>query len=509
MKMCNLAIIFALYIYETNNELILNSIIPFLLVHYGVIKDLNDSSLYSGYFSAAYYIGQFICNIPFERFAEKYGKKNVMLFGTATTIICNILFAFSNNLYTSLLIRFVYGLLNANFCLIRIFISEISETNTIARNYGYLTCAWAIGAFIAPITSMTYDETMKYPALYPLCISSMITFIIFVITFVYLDNPQKHVLSKIEQIEMGVNKGEIDGINKGEIDGINKGEIDGINKGEIDGINKGEIDGINKEEIDGVNKGEIDGINKGEIDGINKGEIDGINKVEIDGINKGEIDGINKGEIDGVNKGEIDGINKGEIDGINKGEIDGINKGETLATVSIICVAIYLLFSAAEIIYSEISAVLFASQNYEYTESQISLIFAANNFAGFVTSLFFDKIEKLITKEKLLCICIIIINFMLLGITCTNKFMLICIFTSMRMIMSNWAFSVIFVYLSELANMSKLNSISQTIGSLIKILLPIIFTNLFHYLGNNIKVIFVIIICISMPILFIVDKIKN
>jgi MFS family permease len=461
MKMCNLAIIFALYIYETNNELILNSIIPFLLVHYGVIKDLNDSSLYSGYFSAAYYIGQFICNIPFERFAEKYGKKNVMLFGTATTIICNILFAFSNNLYTSLLIRFVYGLLNANFCLIRIFISEISETNTIARNYGYLTCAWAIGAFIAPITSMTYDETMKYPALYPLCISSMITFIIFVITFVYLDNPQKHVLSKIEQIEMGVNKGEIDGINKGEIDGINKGEIDGINK------------------------------------------------VEIDGINKGEIDGINKGEIDGVNKGEIDGINKGEIDGINKGEIDGINKGETLATVSIICVAIYLLFSAAEIIYSEISAVLFASQNYEYTESQISLIFAANNFAGFVTSLFFDKIEKLITKEKLLCICIIIINFMLLGITCTNKFMLICIFTSMRMIMSNWAFSVIFVYLSELANMSKLNSISQTIGSLIKILLPIIFTNLFHYLENNIKVIFVIIICISMPILFIVDKIKN
>jgi MFS family permease len=477
MKMCNLAIIFALYIYETNNELILNSIIPFLLVHYGVIKDLNDSSLYSGYFSAAYYIGQFICNIPFERFAEKYGKKNVMLFGTATTIICNILFAFSNNLYTSLLIRFVYGLLNANFCLIRIFISEISETNTIARNYGYLTCAWAIGAFIAPITSMTYDETMKYPALYPLCISSMITFIIFVITFVYLDNPQKHVLSKIEQIEMGVNKGEIDGINKGEIDGINKGEIDGINKGEIDGINKGEIDGINKG--------------------------------EIDGINKEEIDGVNKGEIDGINKGEIDGINKGEIDGINKVEIDGINKGETLATVSIICVAIYLLFSAAEIIYSEISAVLFASQNYEYTESQISLIFAANNFAGFVTSLFFDKIEKLITKEKLLCICIIIINFMLLGITCTNKFMLICIFTSMRMIMSNWAFSVIFVYLSELANMSKLNSISQTIGSLIKILLPIIFTNLFHYLENNIKVIFVIIICISMPILFIVDKIKN
>jgi MFS family permease len=69
--------------YETNNVLVLNSIIPFLLVHYGVISDLNDSSLYSGYFSAVYYIGQFICNIPFERFAEKYGKKNVILFGTA------------------------------------------------------------------------------------------------------------------------------------------------------------------------------------------------------------------------------------------------------------------------------------------------------------------------------------------------------------------------------------------------------------------------------------------
>lgn len=389
--MYDLAIIFALYGCETINVLALGPIVPFLLVHYGVITNLNDSSLYSGYFSAIYYIGQFICNIPFERIADKYGKKNVILFGTATTIMCNMLFAFSDNLYTSLLIRFVYGLLNANFCLLRIFISEISSKDTVARNYGYITCAWAIGAFIAPLTSMTYTEAAKYPALYPLCISSLITLIIFIVAFSFLDNPPKHSASTE------------------------------------------------------------------------------------------------------ASSGDIEMGNE-------------TANPQPIALISIICVAIYLLFSATEIIYSEISAVLFVSQNYKYTERQISLIFTANNFAGFITSLFFDKIEKFATKEKLLCTCIIIINFMLLSITCTSNFPLIMAFTSIRMIMSNWAFSVIFVYLSEMTNMSKLNSISQTLGSLIKILFPIIFTNIFHYLGNNVNVIFIIIVCISMSILFIANR---
>lgn len=408
--MCSLAIIFALYGCETINALVLNPIIPFLLVHYGVISDLNDSSLYSGYFSAVYYIGQFICNIPFERIADKYGKKNVVLFGTATTIICNMLFAFSNNLYTSLIIRFVYGLLNANFCLLRIFISEISSKDTVARNYGYIICAWAVGAFIAPLTSMAYIETTKYPALYPLCISSLITLIIFIVAFFYLDNPSKRSISPESS----------------------SGDI------EMGNVQQ------NKEET--------------------------------------------------------------HDDTVIRPRTTEADERSDFATVSIICVAIYLLFSTTEIIYSEISSVLFASQNYKYTERQISLIFTANNFAGFITSLFFDKIEKFATKEKLLCTCIIIINFMLLSITCTTSFPLISIFTSIRMIMSNWAFSVIFVYLSEMTNMSKLNSISQTLGSLIKILFPIIFTNIFHYLGNDVNVIFIVIVCISLSILFIVDK---
>lgn len=71
----NLILILFLYVCEAINLVVLSPMIPFLLLKYGMISNLNDASLYSGYFSGVYYLGQFICNYPFSILYEKNKKK--------------------------------------------------------------------------------------------------------------------------------------------------------------------------------------------------------------------------------------------------------------------------------------------------------------------------------------------------------------------------------------------------------------------------------------------------
>lgn len=385
--MYDLHIILSLYVLETTNVLILSPLVPFLLLHYGVIDNLDNSSIYSGYFSTVYFIGQLLCNYPMCYLAERYGKKYVILFGTFTTICFNILFLFSNNLYTSLLIRFLYGLCNANFCLLRVIIADVSKKEDISANYAYLTCAWAVGAFTAPLMSMTYDGNSKFPAMYPMLISSATTFVIFVVAMLFMDNPVSVPSDIIQE---------------------------------------------NKDEN---------------------------------------------------------------------------ATGIAVPQITVVVVAIYLLFSMMETIYGEILPVLFTSKQYQYTERQIGLLFAINNFIGFITSLFFDRILKWIGRKDFMYTSLILIEITLLAISFTHLYVLLCIFTSAHNMLSNWIFSIIFIYLGSVPNINKINGITQTLGSLTKIMSPVVFTYLFHYLKNDINIIFAIVTTIALFITVITSKI--
>ena len=107
----------------------------------------------------------------------------------------------------------------------------------------------------------------------------------------------------------------------------------------------------------------------------------------------------------------------------------------------------------------------------------------------------------------MLCLNIILIDIILLCIASTYNYEYICVLTSIRMIATNWIFSIIYVLLSKNKKVNEINGIAQTFGSLIKIIFPVMSTKIFYYSKNNINIIFGMIVLISIIILKLIDYI--
>jgi MFS family permease len=163
-------------------------IIPFLLLQYKAIPTIESAGLYSGLFSSLYFTGQFLCNIPFGNFSDKFGRRNLVLCGVLILILLNIFLGISNTLYLTLAIRFLQGFLDPCQGLCKSYINDISDQTTISSHYSSLLFFWGIGAIIgSTIGGYTYNISPQYPTIYTFAIVSMILMLIYSIIFGYLE----------------------------------------------------------------------------------------------------------------------------------------------------------------------------------------------------------------------------------------------------------------------------------------------------------------------------------
>ena len=189
------------YMSESMNLYIIYPFVPFLLVHYGVIANVQDAGLYSGLFSSLYFTGQFICSFPFGKISDKVGRRDLILYGTFISAILSILFGFSSTIYIVLSIRFFQGLLNGNPGLSKAYIGDIATKESRSFYYSFLILAWGIGCIIGSmIGGYAYIPDITYPAYLSCLIASLISFSVFIWCYFNLEESIPNKITITEYI---------------------------------------------------------------------------------------------------------------------------------------------------------------------------------------------------------------------------------------------------------------------------------------------------------------------
>ncbi|KAK9067477.1 hypothetical protein SSX86_014807 [Deinandra increscens subsp. villosa] len=147
----------------------ITSLFPFL---YFMIRDFNiaeeeeDISYYAGYVGSAYMIGRALTSVLWGVFADRYGRKPVILLGTSTVVIFNTLFGFSVNYWMAIITRFLLGFLNGLLGVIRAYACELFREEHQALGLSSISTAWGIGLIIGPaLGGYLAQPAEKFPSI--------------------------------------------------------------------------------------------------------------------------------------------------------------------------------------------------------------------------------------------------------------------------------------------------------------------------------------------------------
>ncbi|TYI29464.1 hypothetical protein ES332_A05G318500v1 [Gossypium tomentosum] len=106
----------------------ISSLFPFL---YFMIRDFHiaereeDIGSYAGYVGSAFMLGRALTSVSWGIFADRYGRKPVIIMGTTSVVIFNTLFGLSVNFWMAVITRFLLGSLNGLLGPIKAYAVEI------------------------------------------------------------------------------------------------------------------------------------------------------------------------------------------------------------------------------------------------------------------------------------------------------------------------------------------------------------------------------------------------
>ncbi|KAK1579060.1 hypothetical protein Q3G72_035232 [Acer saccharum] len=131
----------------------ISSLFPFL---YFMIKDFHiakreeDIGSYAGYVGASFMLGRALTSVLWGIVADRYGRKPVIIIGTAVVVIFNTLFGLSVNFWMAVITRFLLGSLNGLLGPIKAYSCEIFRDEYQALGLSTVSTAWGIGLIIGP-----------------------------------------------------------------------------------------------------------------------------------------------------------------------------------------------------------------------------------------------------------------------------------------------------------------------------------------------------------------------
>ncbi|KAH7284010.1 hypothetical protein KP509_34G035500 [Ceratopteris richardii] len=152
------------------NVLPIASLFPFIyfmVQDFGIAKVTTQIGTYAGYIGSAIMVGGFITAAPWGWIADKYGRKPVIMSGTASIFVFNTLFGFSTNFWMALVTRFLIGFFNGMLGPIRAYASEICSEEHQALGLSMIGTMWGVGLIIGPaIGGYLAQPVDKYPSLF-------------------------------------------------------------------------------------------------------------------------------------------------------------------------------------------------------------------------------------------------------------------------------------------------------------------------------------------------------
>ncbi|XP_031382712.1 protein ZINC INDUCED FACILITATOR-LIKE 1-like isoform X2 [Punica granatum] len=148
----------------------ISSLFPFLyfmIRDFHIVKREEDIGYYAGYVGSAYMLGRALTSVLWGVVADRYGRKPVIIIGTATVVIFNTLFGLSVNFWMAIATRFLLGALNGLLGPIKAYATEIFRNEYQALGLSTVSTAWGIGLIIGPaLGGFLAQPAEKYPNIF-------------------------------------------------------------------------------------------------------------------------------------------------------------------------------------------------------------------------------------------------------------------------------------------------------------------------------------------------------
>lgn len=148
----------------------ISSLFPFLyfmIRDFKVAKTEEDVGYYAGYVGSSFMLGRALTSVLWGMIADRYGRKPVMIIGTATVVIFNTLFGLSVNFWMAISTRFLLGSLNGLLGPVKAYASEIFREEYQALGISAISTSWGIGLIIGPsLGGFLAQPADKYPAIF-------------------------------------------------------------------------------------------------------------------------------------------------------------------------------------------------------------------------------------------------------------------------------------------------------------------------------------------------------
>jgi DHA1 family tetracycline resistance protein-like MFS transporter len=119
-------------------------LLPFYADHVGA------SPLVVGFLFAAYSVCQLLATPWLGGLSDRYGRRPILLFSLAGTVVSFVLLALANSLWLLFAARIVDGLSGGNISTARAYISDVTPPEDRARSYGLIGAAFGLGFIFGP-----------------------------------------------------------------------------------------------------------------------------------------------------------------------------------------------------------------------------------------------------------------------------------------------------------------------------------------------------------------------
>ncbi|KAJ4832684.1 hypothetical protein Tsubulata_039569 [Turnera subulata] len=139
----------------------------FMIRDFGIAKREEDIGYYAGYVGSSFMLGRALTAVLWGMFADRYGRKPVIIIGTAVVVIFNTLFGLSVNFWMALITRLLLGGLNGLIGPIKAYTVEILREEHHALGLSTISTAWGIGLIIGPaVGGFLAQPAEKYPNIF-------------------------------------------------------------------------------------------------------------------------------------------------------------------------------------------------------------------------------------------------------------------------------------------------------------------------------------------------------
>ncbi len=155
-----------------------------------ISADLGIKGVALGLLTASYALAQFISSPILGNLSDKFGRKPILVFSKAGTVLAYVMLAFSKSYYLILLSRLIDGFTGGNIPAARAYISDVTTKENRARGMAIIGISFGLGFILGPALGGIFFSIGKSKTL-PALIGAGLSLLSLVLTQLFLDESHR------------------------------------------------------------------------------------------------------------------------------------------------------------------------------------------------------------------------------------------------------------------------------------------------------------------------------